>query len=77
MTLEHELSVFNAHLIDLLAHEGRFVVVKGDEISGPFDTYEAALEDGYERFGPVPFLVKKIHKVEPVHYFSRDLPCPA
>jgi hypothetical protein len=72
---EKELEVYNSHLIDLLSQEGKFVVIRGEEILGAFDTYDAALEAGYDRFGPVPFLVKKIQRVEPVHYFSRDLPC--
>jgi hypothetical protein len=30
------------------------------------------LEEGYEHFGVVPFLVKQVHRpeAEPVHYFS-------
>jgi hypothetical protein len=75
MAFEKELEVYSEHLIDLLDHEGKFVVIRGEEIAGSFDTYEVALEAGYERYGPVPFLVKKIYHVEPVHYFSRDLPC--
>ena len=74
MALENELSVYNRHLIDLLAHEGKFTLVCGEEIGGPFETYEAALQAGYERFGLVPFLVKQIRRAEPIHYFSRDLP---
>lgn len=77
MTYEHEIAVFNANLMDLLDNQGKFVVIKGDEIDRAFDTYEAALEAGYEKYGPVPFLVKKINSAEPVHYFARDLPCPA
>jgi hypothetical protein len=78
MELEHEMRVYQGHLIDLLQNEGKYVLVCGDDILGPFDTYEAALEVGYDKFGLVPFLVKRITKVEPVHYFSRDLRgCPS
>ena len=74
MALEKELSVYNRHLIDLLAHEGKFILVCGEAIEGPFETYEDALKSGYEGFGLVPFLVKQIRRAEPIHYFSRDLP---
>jgi hypothetical protein len=73
MELEHEMRVYQGNLIDLLQNEGKYVLVCGDKMSGPFETYEAALENGYEQFGLVPFLVKRISKTEPVHYFSRDL----
>jgi hypothetical protein len=80
MALERELAVYNEHLKDLLpASEGKFVVVCGETMAeGSFDTYEDALEAGYTKFGVVPFLVKKITRLEPIHYFSRDLPqCPS
>lgn len=76
MALEKELAVYNENLIDLLAHEGKYVLVQGETIRGPFETYENALAAGYEEFGLEPFLVKQIHKAEPIQYFSRDLsPC--
>jgi len=74
MAFEQELATYHAHLIDLLADEGKFILVKGEEIAGPWESYEDALQVGYERFGLVPFLVKKIQRVEPIQYFSRDLP---
>ena len=74
MAFERELAIYNEHLIDLLAHEGKFVVIRNEEISGPFETYENALQAGYDKYGLESFLVKQIHKSEPIHYFSRDLP---
>lgn len=73
MALERELATYQAHLIDLVADEGKFVVVRGEEIFGPFASYEDALGAGYERFGPVEFLVKQVWRVEPIQYFNRDL----
>ena len=74
MALEHEVAVYRSHLMDLLANEGKYVVIKGDEIvPEAFDAYEEALKEGYERYGPVPFLVKKVSRTEPVLYFTRDL----
>jgi hypothetical protein len=74
MAFEREIETYNLHLMDLLVNEGKYVLVKGDQIEGPFDTYEQAIAAGYSRFGPVSFLMKKIFSVEPIEYFSRDLP---
>lgn len=74
MALEHETAVYRTNLMDLLQHEGRYVVIKGDEIlPGAFGDYSEALAAGYEKYGPVSFLVKKVSKVEPILYFTRDL----
>ena len=78
MALEHEMGVFRANLLDLLgedlANEGKYVIIKGDEIlPAAYGDYNAALAAGYDRFGPVSFLVKKVQRVEPVLYFTRDL----
>jgi hypothetical protein len=77
MALEHEVQVYRSHLLDMLGvndiNEGRFVVIRRDDISSAFDTYEEALEAAYARYGLGPFLVKKIERKESVLYFSRDL----
>jgi hypothetical protein len=78
MALEQEVSVYHANLPDLLVSEGKYVLIAGAEIGGVFESYEAALEGGYEKYGLEPFLVKKISRAEPIYYFSRDLPaCPS
>ena len=74
MELEKELSVYESHLIELLPNEGKYVVICGDEIDGPFHNYDEALGVGYEKHGLKSFLVKQIKQAEPIHYFSRDLP---
>jgi hypothetical protein len=77
VALDHELQVYRLHLIDMLGvndiNEGRFVVIKGDEILGKFERYEDALQAGYDRYGLVPFLVRKIERNESVLYFSRPI----
>ena len=77
MSLENENQVYRLHLIDLLGvnnvNEGKYTVVKGEDIQGPFDTYEEALSFAYDRHGIAPFLVKKIERNETVLYFSREL----
>ncbi len=78
MAFEKELATYSQHLLELLASQGKYVVIRNDVISGPFDSYEEALQEGYDRYGLESFLVKQIHKAEPIHYFSRDLPaCPS
>jgi hypothetical protein len=77
MALEYEAQIYRLHLIDMLGvndiNEGKFVVIKGDEVSPAYDTYEDALEAAYQRHGLGPFLIKRIERNETVLYFSRDL----
>jgi hypothetical protein len=77
MALDQELQFYRLHLIDMLGvndvNEGKYAVIKGTDVQGPFDLYEDALEAGYSRYGLVPFLVKKIERNESVLYFSRPL----
>lgn len=78
MALERELATYHENLLELLASEGKYVLIHDTEIAGCFDSYEQALGAGYERFGLAPFLVKKIQQAEPLLYFSREMPrCPA
>ena len=77
MTLNRENEVFRANLMELLGHanenEGKFAIVKGDVVAGPYADYESALAAAYEQFGTGGFLVKKIERNESVMYFARDL----
>ncbi len=60
-TFQQELAVYHAHLIELLAYTGRFVVIRGQEIQGPFDSPDQAWRAGRMRHGTGAFLVKQIH----------------
>ncbi len=60
-TFQQELAVYHANLIELLAYTGRFVVIRGREIQGPFDSPEQAQRAGQMRHGTGEFLVKRIH----------------
>ena len=77
MALEYETQVFRTNLGSMLGvngvNEGKFAVVKDDEITGPYDTYEDALREAYRLHGLGPFLVKKIERSETVFYFARSL----
>ena len=74
--MEQELATYNKRLPELLGHEGKFVLIRGDEVADIFGSYEDALREGYRRFGLVPFLVKEIQAIEQVQFISRLLdPC--
>jgi hypothetical protein len=78
MALEQELAAYQRKLPELLASEGKFVLLRGEELAGIWDTYEDALQAGYSQFGLEPFMVKRIQGVEQALYFSRDLTtCPS
>jgi hypothetical protein len=57
---ERELEAYHVRLPELLADEGKFVLVCGDEFAEVFDDYDRAIEAGYQKYGLVTYLVKKI-----------------
>jgi hypothetical protein len=72
--LQTELKTYERHRDELLGKsEGKYVLVHSTEIAGVFDSKQDAIEQGYERFGNVPFLVKQILKVETPHNFVSNL----
>ena len=75
MALEKELETYNSKLAELVAHEGKFVLIHDEEIVDLYDTYEDAIKEGYSKFGLLPFLVKQIAATEQVHFISRFVPC--
>jgi len=78
--LDREVSTFRRVLPTLLADpakRGLFALVHGDQVAGVYDSFDAALEAGYERFGLDPFLVKEVTEHEEPKYFPRNInPCP-
>lgn len=67
MALEKELATYKARLEELCPQEGRFVLICGDDVAGIWETYQDALQAGYQKFGLNPFLVKQILWTELVH----------
>jgi hypothetical protein len=57
--------------------EGRYVVLVGDEIEGPVDTFEEALRAGWRRFGLGPLYVRQIAAEEPAVEAAGDPSCPS
>jgi hypothetical protein len=46
--------------------EDQYLLIKGAEIVGIWDTHEDAMAEGYDRFGYQPFLVHQLREREPV-----------
>lgn len=63
--LAKERETFERHREELLAeHEGKYVLIRGDQVYGIFDTEMDAVRAGFQRFGRVPMFVKEIERVE-------------
>jgi hypothetical protein len=72
--LNEEVSVFEAHRSELLGSaRGKFVLIKGDEMVGVFDSEMDAIRQGYEKFGNVAFLVKLVTEFETPQDFTSNL----
>ena len=41
-------------------HKGKFVLIQGDEVIDAFDAFETAADEGLNRFGRKPFLIRQI-----------------
>jgi hypothetical protein len=71
-TLKAEIETYNRNKQRLVAQgDGKFVVIQGCDIAGVWDTYEDALQAGYEKFGLTPFLVKQIEAFERLRCITR------
>ncbi len=77
--LARESETFRRELPGLLANPetaGRYVLIHGDAVAGVYDSFDEALDAGYDRFELKPFFVKQILLNERPQYLSRNLiPC--
>lgn len=72
--LKKELETYETQKSELIGKsQGKFVLVKDDQVIDVFDTRIDAIRQGYERFGNVPFLVKQIVEVETPQNFTSNL----
>jgi hypothetical protein len=76
MPLETETQTYEKRLLELLAHEGKFVLLHETDVSGFFDTYADALQAGYERFALEPFMIKQVAATEQTQFITIGAPCP-
>ena len=68
MPLETELAHFQKIKDELLKnHEGKFALIRGEEFYGAFDSAANAYQEGINRFGKDPFMVKRITKSEEIY----------
>ena len=67
--LEVELSYYESIKPSLIQHhDGKFVLIVGNEQLGIFDKREDAYKQGITLKGNVPMLIKKIQRDEPLEY---------
>ncbi len=63
--LARELDAFDGHREELMGRAaGKYALLHGDHLAGEFDTEADAIAEGYQMFGNVPFLVKRIEPVD-------------
>ncbi len=59
--LEEEMLYFNKHLSEwIVNHSDNFVLIKGHDLIGFYNTFDEALAEGARRFGLVSFLVRQV-----------------
>lgn len=67
MVLRDEIDFFNSHLEEWLQHyEGKFALVKNQQLIGTFTQDTEAYKEGVSRFGNAPFLIKRISRMEKI-----------
>jgi hypothetical protein len=71
MALEKEMETFTKRLPELKQHEGKFVLIQGENVVDFFSSYDDAIKAGYQKFGLDPFLVKQIQATAQVQFISR------
>ncbi len=63
-SLKREVAYYLKHRGEWHEHEGEHVLIRGEEVIGFFPIREAALHEGFRRFGRVAFLVKSVNCAE-------------
>jgi pilus assembly protein TadC len=61
--LEKELAFYEKNLDNWLSlYPGKFILVKGEELVGVYDTNEQALAAGASHFGLASYLIRRVEK---------------
>lgn len=71
MSLEKELETYHSNLAQWAEHEGKYVLIQGNEVCGFFTSYDDVLAEGYRRFKLDPFLAKRVNMIEQTHFITR------
>ena len=60
-TFEQEIAIYKENVGEWIdSHFLKFVLIKNSELVGFFDTSAEACNEGYRRFGRVPFMVRRV-----------------
>lgn len=72
---DRELETYERRKDELLeTSTGKFALIHDGDVAGVFESKQDAINEGYARFGNVPFLVKHIVAVEtPENFVSNHL----
>lgn len=70
--LAKELETFESHKDELLrSAANRYALIHGVEVVGTYESESDAINEGYRKFGNVPFLVKHVVPTErPLNFLS-------
>ncbi|HIH50686.1 MAG: hypothetical protein ABSE71_03480 [Candidatus Micrarchaeaceae archaeon] len=72
--LEEELKTYAEKKQELVRQSnGKYVLIKGKQVIGVYESENDAIKIGIEKFGNVPFLVKKIEEVEQSQNYTSNL----
>ena len=73
--LSQELATFEKHKNELLAQsEGKYVLIYQTEVVGTYSSEVDAITEGYQRFGNVPLLVKRVVQIEtPINFVNNNV----
>jgi hypothetical protein len=58
--LDEEFDFYMRHLEEWGQYEGRYVLIRGDQLHGFYDTRDDALREGLSLFGRTSFMVKQV-----------------
>ena len=60
-SLVTEMRTFDARRADFeRTYSGKFIVIKGEEVVGAWDTLSAAADEAVRRFGRGPYLIRQV-----------------
>ena len=78
LALRQEIITFRRELPRLLAegHEGRFALVKGDQVVSLWDTFDDAHQAGRDKFGFTPFLAQPVDRRDLGRAFPKEFQVP-
>ena len=63
--LAKEQTYYEAHRLEYLQrYAGKFLLIRGEEFHGAYDTFADALASSAEKFGDVPVFIKQVESDE-------------